>query len=334
MESPLGINVGDSSSIRPAGSAAFPRLVSMEAKYRKFLTVIGLCVASTICVMAAISVSFATSAKRPYTPFPNPSTAVLVINVLTQLSVLILTAFVTELNERLRWSLASSSSGLNFGSFIALSRSTGDLGVLRMLIAKAMPLMDRVWCAHRHYIIKSILICRLFHVVIRFTLAIILFASINFHPVFIATTSDEEILGGMADFNVSLLETVPGILEIVSPFFLSNAGYLLDSPEKSIAWPPLSIDCRSSVDCLSYVLPGGLTSVWPEPDQFRKGFQDTFVVNGARGYHLEFLPSDPGDQTGYDQSNCRTYAILNLGIMICIKNNGTYLNIGFSQKCI
>ena len=136
----------DSETVR---SGAHPRLVTLEANYRQFLTAVGWGVASSICLIAAISFSFATSATPPYTPFRNPSRSVLVVNILSNLSVLLLAGFMMELNEKLRWFLASRSSGVNFVSFLGLSRATSDLGVLRMLFTKAMELMDRLWCLQR-----------------------------------------------------------------------------------------------------------------------------------------------------------------------------------------
>ena len=168
---------------------------------------------------------------------------------------------------------------------------------------------------------------RLFHVVVRFALAVILFSNITFRPVFLPVASSEEIQGGLGPFNASLLDET-GVPEISPLFFLADASFLLETPAWSASFPPWTSDCRSSDDCLSYVLPGGLSRVRPLPQDDSVG--DTYVVEGAHGLHLEFLPPYLLNAISYDRANCRIYGVNIFGIAICLENIGTSLNIGLS----
>jgi hypothetical protein len=58
-------------------------------------------------------------------------------------------SLVSELNEKLRWNLASRPSGVDFPSFIGLSRATGNVGVLTLLCSN-QPFVQKRWCIQRY----------------------------------------------------------------------------------------------------------------------------------------------------------------------------------------
>src|SRR5947207_11179490 len=134
-------------------SLTSPPPIPLQSNYRQYLIAVCWGLASAICLAITIWLAFATSASVPFTPFKNPSRTVLVINVLSNTSVILLSGFMSELNEKLRWSLASQRSGIDFASFLGLSRATGNMGVVS-LVFSSWKIRDKKWCVQRNLNIR------------------------------------------------------------------------------------------------------------------------------------------------------------------------------------
>jgi len=98
-------------------------------------------IAFVTTAMMAFTIFFAYngSMDHPVAPlliFKEPSTSILVLNVLSQLTIFFLSEMTIWVFEGLRWSFASSLTGIPAYTFLALSRATSAVGVLFLLFSK------------------------------------------------------------------------------------------------------------------------------------------------------------------------------------------------------
>jgi hypothetical protein len=103
---------------------------------------LGLTVITALMIALTIFFAYNSSAERPLTRtliFTNPSTNILVLNVLSQLSIFCLSELTTWVFAAVRWSFASSLSGIPAYTFLALSRATSSIGVLTLLLGRSEP---------------------------------------------------------------------------------------------------------------------------------------------------------------------------------------------------
>src|SRR5947207_11242202 len=116
--------------------------IHLEPKHRQYRIVVCWGLASTVCLAITIWRNFATSAL-----FHSRLSKIRLEQsyVLSNASVLLISGFMSELDEKLRRSLASKPSGINFASFIGLSRATGNMGVVRLLLSN-WKFRDKKWC--------------------------------------------------------------------------------------------------------------------------------------------------------------------------------------------
>lgn len=68
--------------------------------------------------------------------FSDPTKTVLALNVLSHVTILLLRELTASIFDVIRWTLASSPNGISLGSFISLSRATGLVGVLSLLLER------------------------------------------------------------------------------------------------------------------------------------------------------------------------------------------------------
>lgn len=65
---------------------------------------------------------------------PKPSQTVTALNILSHVSVFLLQTLVSDVFEAVRWALAGTSRGVSSTGFVILSRATGTMGVLYLLL--------------------------------------------------------------------------------------------------------------------------------------------------------------------------------------------------------
>jgi len=132
-----------------------------------------------------------------------------------------------------------------------------------------------------------------------------------FHPV-----KWTRISGGLGDFDMSLLDqfaSIPG------PYIAGLVIYLLRDPSIGFQITPASSNCGSG--CISYLLPGGMTTIspWPFNDKLPNALD--YIVRSAPGYQIDFgsienLPFWPSPV-------CRQYGSVNKSIQLCIESGNT-----------
>lgn len=142
---------------------------------------------------------------------------------------------------------------------------------------------------------------------------------------FVATTQATSIVAGYGNFNASII-TIFTPSEVAFAFATNTYGFLSD-PTQVVLFPPVTPACRSSDNCLSVFLPGGLSYVQPNPlDLLPQELNDgsTYVIENAPGYQLEFYFG----QIIFSQSDCHAYQAGSTALAICLSNIDGALSIG------
>jgi hypothetical protein len=98
--------------------------------------------------------SFAVSSSQSRSIFSQPETAILLISLLQSGSAFLLSQLVSLSFQQLRWTLASSTSGIGAVTFLGLGSATGNLGVFDLL-ASVRSSQLRVWCSQRLFPYRS-----------------------------------------------------------------------------------------------------------------------------------------------------------------------------------
>src|SRR5271156_1852292 len=99
----------------------------------------GLTAMTTVMMALTIIFAYNSSVEHPLTQkliFTNPSTNILVLNILSQLAIFCLSELTIWVFAAVRWSFASSLSGIPAYTFLALSRATNSIGVLALLLGR------------------------------------------------------------------------------------------------------------------------------------------------------------------------------------------------------
>ena len=97
----------------------------------------GLIAITSLVMTLTIFFAYNSSAEHPLSQkliFANPSINILILNILSQLSIFCLSELTIWVYAAVRWSFASSLSGIPAYTFLALSRATSSIGVLALLI--------------------------------------------------------------------------------------------------------------------------------------------------------------------------------------------------------
>jgi hypothetical protein len=170
-------------------------------------------------------------------------------------------------------------------------------------------------------------------VAIRATLSIILLADVNPELTYIPTTNGTSILGGLGLLDASLAPANNVNLQID---FTLNLNNILTDSTKVSSFSSSRPECSpDSVQCWSSLIPGGMENIVPDPVQSSADANggDTYVVDSAPGYEVEFFPFQNDDNLNISQ-DCRTYSNLLTAFELCIKNRHPDLIIGTAGEMI
>ncbi|KAK0216083.1 hypothetical protein IW262DRAFT_193499 [Armillaria fumosa] len=170
----------------------------------------------------------------------SPSMAILLLQISTSVTTLLLGELAIACYERVRWQRASSLSGLSGGTLLGLSRATSIIGVALLSTKASVSWSTRLWCLKRMFT----------YIVVSFVGVVFLFDInfITFFPVTIdmATTTTT----GWGEFNSSLLQYNP----------LGFQGFLTN-PRQTFPIEATEERCHATVDsvaslanCTSYAI--------------------------------------------------------------------------------
>ena|SRR5579859_6635753 len=108
----------------------------LQSRFQQLFVTWLLAVATFCCIVPTILFALNVSLQNPFSLklLPStPGTTILILNILSHLSVFLLSQLSGLVLEALRWSLASSRSGITAFGFLALGRATNVMGVARLL---------------------------------------------------------------------------------------------------------------------------------------------------------------------------------------------------------
>jgi len=124
--------------------------IRLQPKARQYSSDILLLVLTAFCVLATVTCAFLCSSSQPPSWLLNPTTTVLLITIGSGVSAFLLGQLSAASLNRLRWALASSPAGIEFATFLGLSKATEFLG-LAMLTYAHRSVAHRLWCSQRYY---------------------------------------------------------------------------------------------------------------------------------------------------------------------------------------
>ncbi|KUJ13461.1 uncharacterized protein LY89DRAFT_158628 [Mollisia scopiformis] len=158
--------------------------------------------------------------------------------------------------DRIQWGRASRD-GVPEKSFFSLSSATGVWGLVKIVWYGFKP---RNWTKRDHALLWSL--ARLFAIACLMAPGLFIMSKITqkviYYPV--PGVPSQSIVGGMGTYSPSLATNysnsytgIPALIQV-----------LLRDPSTSIPVSPISPYClASSSSCVSYLLPGGLSTVFP-----------------------------------------------------------------------
>jgi hypothetical protein len=266
---------------------------------------------------------FSSSSKHPITIFTHPEHTILILIIGSTISTALLGKLFLDSSELLRWSLASRPEGVGLATFLALSSTTGTSGVLGLAFSSQNGVGHQKWCAQRYSSKDASSHCSLIHQLFRIALSVVLLSNPAFETSYKQIGPTNQVIAGLAPFNIS----IPGIAEETQGLFTYYVHSFLANPQiTAVVDPPINVPNH-----FSYILPGPLQKVsimdlgGPKIvtplDLTAKQRDDAnaFLVIGAPGYQLDFLPIDK-ELVFQDQIDCHVY---DDSLQICVKNTNT-----------
>ena len=173
----------------------------------------------------------------------SPSTSILVLQICTSMTTLLLTELSMACHERVRWHQAYTRRGVSGGMLLGLSRATSILGVCILLVCPGSSRSTRLWCLKRlaGYAIITLI-------------SFIFLLNLHFAPFYPICTGGYALMPGWGDFNSSLQQANP----------LGFSGFLSDT-RSSFRIPPSADRCHTAntidttlENCTSYLIPTSL----------------------------------------------------------------------------
>jgi len=266
--------------------------------------------------------------------FSQPQNTILVVNVFSQASMMLLAQLTDGLFDNVRWAFASSKRGVPALSFFALATATTYLGVFMVLydgvkmhylelINNPWPwrLDGQVFWGSQRYPSLDVDNCRLLFVLVRAALAFILLVNINFTTTYPHVYESGILYAGLSPLNTSIAEGGQN-LDVTSEFWWSFPSLMTDQAAVA-AVPPLTCS-DSDPSCVSYFLPGTITQLVYNsslPPILKTNFTDAtaLIVTDAPGYQIDYTEI-PGNETTLLDSDCQVYGMPFAALLICLKN--------------
>ena len=125
------------------------------------------------------------------------------------------------------------------------------------------------------------------------------------------------IIGGMGTYNSTLA--------VINGNFGSSSlyQYLLRDSTSSIPAPPISPYCTQAGDsCVSYLIPGGLATVYPWPFARDEHYDiSAFITESAPAYQIDFWKGPPN--LDFNPSSCNLYGMYGEVLQLCIASYGS-----------
>lgn len=162
---------------------------------------------------------------------------------------------------------------------------------------------------------------RLFFVILRVALAVLLLSHVSFQPAYPDVYHSPVAAVGLSPVNTSLTISYNFNQYAITEFqWFMNA--VLSDPRNIRAVE--NLNCPPGDVCTSWFLPGtpgNLVADSEPPNITTANYSDatTFKQFDAPGYQLDFSPIEPDDPP-LEVRDCRVYGVSSYAIQICLKN--------------
>jgi hypothetical protein len=299
----------------------------LKSMPRQLLTSWILALLSGLWMIFTIIFAFNCSLPKPFATWLLPSRsedALLILNVCSHATVLLLTALTSGAFEAVRWAHAASKNGIPALTFLGLSRATGLLGVLSLFIGgdkRGFLKRDgeQFWGTQRYYLPEASINERLFLFLLNAIVGIALLSNVSVVPSWRNTESVQFNFSGLGPINATLAS------EVWPLDYWAWLYSLLSTPNYVINVPPTR--CSLATDCQSFYLGGSIYNVDPSKDSFHNHPEATlFIVENSIGYQIDYYP--PLSSDNMNGANCGTYETTETALNICIKQSGVDLLAG------
>jgi len=117
-----------------------PRGTRLDSTFRQFSWTWILSLIATAWVIFTICFAYNCTLLSPFSTsllFSKPENTLLMLNILSHGTIILLKDLMSSAFEAVRWAFASSKKGVSASNFIGLSRATNALGVLGLVFSKS-----------------------------------------------------------------------------------------------------------------------------------------------------------------------------------------------------
>ena len=251
--------------------------------------------------------------------------SILVLNILSHGTLLLLGTLTLQAFETVRWALASSRNGIPAGSFLGLSRATGLFGVLRLFVSRNWGGFLRLdgqqfWGVQRYYSSMASINESLFLLLVNGLVGIALLSHINVVPSWRSVETIDISASGLTPINATIAQY------ITARDYWAFIYSLLPSTNYVFPVPPTR--CSLANNCESYYLSGGIYNIYPSKSSFSNDTEATlFIIDHSIGYLVEYYPPSSTDHFN-DTAECGTYGSDSFALHICVQEAGSSLLAG------
>ena len=170
---------------------------------------------------------------------------------------------------------------------------------------------------------------RLFFLLVRGGLAVLLLSDISFKSTYHTVYQLPVERAGLSPLNTSV-STTPFFNQKATSVFWWFFPSLLTDGQNARSVAPLNC---SGTPCTSFFLPGLMNTIEFDPSQpsiTTSSFPDavSFIQNDAPGYQLDFVPINIETDPPITSDDCQVYGISSLAIQICLKRVDTSFMAG------
>jgi hypothetical protein len=250
--------------------------------------------------------------------------SLLILNIFSHGTILLLGQLTSQAFESIRWSLASSPKGVPAASFLGLSRATNLLGVVSVLISGRGGFLTfdghRFWGIQRYSFLNSCINGSMFLFLVNVMVGIALLSNIGVVKSWRSVETIDISSAGLSAVNTLIADEIDA---------LNVWGWIYSLlPSPNYVLPVTPTRCTLANNCESYYLSGAMTNVNPPTVDFTNHSEATiFIVENSIGYLLEFFPPEAGE--GFDiTAECGTYGVQEFAYYICLQQAGNSLLAG------
>jgi len=120
----------------------------LQPNWRRHLPFVIIYLVTFVWVALEACFAFFSTSRKPRLLFPEPGETILLLNIGSTISIILLGELATETFDNVRWHLAANLKGVGFTTFLGLGRVTNIYGVIRLFWSRGT-IGHRMWLLQR-----------------------------------------------------------------------------------------------------------------------------------------------------------------------------------------